>query len=165
MGFMRKLYTINTVKLIISVVFCLGAGFVGSFFTTPAIEEWYVNIAKPSFTPPNQLFAPVWTALYILMAISVFIIWRKGWGEKYVRSCLLLFVIQLLLNVLWSVLFFGLKMPLNAFIEIILLWVVILLTIMRFKKLSITAAALLVPYILWVSFAAILNYSIWALNH
>lgn len=162
---MKRSYTINTVKLIISVVVCLGAGFAGSFFTTPAIDAWYVNLNKPSFTPPNQLFAPVWTSLYVLMAISAFIIWRKGWGEKYVRSSILLFAVQLLLNVLWSVLFFGLKMPLNAFIEIILLWVVIMLTIMRFKKLSIIAAALLVPYILWVSFAAFLNYSIWALNH
>jgi len=162
---MKRTYTINVLKLIISVVTCLGAGFAGSFFTTPAIGEWYVNLNRPSFTPPNQLFAPVWTTLYILMAISAFLIWRKGWGEKYVRSGLLLFAVQLLLNVLWSVLFFGMKMPLNAFIEIILLWVVILLTIMRFKKLSITAAALLIPYILWVSFAGFLNYSIWVLNH
>ncbi len=162
---MRRSYTINTIKLIISVVVCLGAGFVGSFFTAPAIDGWYVNLVKPPFTPPNQIFAPVWTTLYILMAVSVFIIWRKGWGYKHVRSGLSLFVLQLFLNVLWSVLFFGLKSPLYALFEIIGLWVIILLTIIQFKKLSITAAALLVPYILWVSFAGVLNYSIWALNH
>jgi tryptophan-rich sensory protein len=162
---MKRSHTINTIKLVISVVVCLGAGFAGSFFTGPAIDDWYVNLVKPPFNPPNQIFAPVWTTLYILMAVSVFIIWRKGWGHKYVRSSLSLFVLQLFLNVLWSVLFFGLKTPGNAFIEIIGLWVVILLTIIRFRKLSITAAALLVPYILWVSFAGVLNYSIWALNH
>ena len=162
---MRRSHTINTIKLVICVVICLGAGFAGSFFTAPAIDNWYVNLAKPSFTPPNQIFAPVWTSLYILMAISAFIIWRKGWDHKYVRSGLALFLLQLLLNVLWSVLFFGQKMPGNAFINIIGLWVVILLTILQFKRLSITAAALLVPYILWVSFAGVLNYSIWTLNH
>ena len=107
---MRRSYTINTVKFIISVVICLGAGFAGSFFTTPAIDEWYANLVKPSFTPPNQIFAPVWTTLYILMAISAFIIWRKGWGQRYVRSGLVLFLLQLFLNVSWSFLFFGLKM-------------------------------------------------------
>ena len=162
---MKKAYTINTIKLIVSVVLCLGAGFIGSFFTGPAIDDWYVNLTKPSFTPPNQLFAPVWTTLFILMAISVFIVWRKGWDQKYIRSGLFLFMLQLILNVLWSVLFFGLKMPLYAFVDIIVLWVAILLTMMRFKQVSITAAALLVPYILWVSFAALLNYSIWTLNH
>jgi len=140
------------------------AGIIGSFFTTPAIPNWYATLAKPSFTPPDSVFAPVWTTLFLLMGISLFLIWQK-WGYiDTMQQALILFGIQLLLNILWSVIFFGLHSPLAAFIEIIFLWISIALTIMVFFTISRIAGILLVPYILWVSFAAVLNFMIWRLN-
>jgi len=140
------------------------AGFIGSFFTSRSIPIWYAGLNKPSFTPPNQLFAPVWTILYLLMGVSAFIIWRKGLHEQQVKVALSIFMVQLILNVFWSVIFFGLRLPFVAFVEIILLWVTILLTILHFRKVSVTAALLLMPYIIWVTFATLLNFSLWRLN-
>lgn len=150
----------HPIKFIISILICLSAGFIGSFFTTPSITTWYSALQKPAFSPPNWLFAPVWTTLFILMGISLYLIWNKG-GEK---RQYLLFSAQLLLNMLWSFLFFAFHSPFFAFLEIIILWLVILLTLLSFRKTSREAALLLLPYLLWVSFAALLNFSIWQLN-
>jgi benzodiazapine receptor len=150
-------------KLLAAILLCQAAGFVGSLFTFASIPTWYASLNKPWFNPPNWLFGPAWITLYTLMGISLFIVWRKGLNES-TRLPLIVFGLQLFLNALWSILFFGLQMPLLAFIEIIALWAAIAFTIYKFYPISRKAAWLLVPYLAWVSFAALLNYSIWALN-
>jgi len=147
-----------------SIIICQIAGLIGSVFTMPAVQTWYQTLNKPSLTPPDWLFAPVWIFLFLLMGVSLFLIWRKGPDEREVRHALVIFGAQLILNILWSVLFFGLKSPPAAFIEIAVLWIMILLTIRYFYRISKAAGMLLVPYILWVSLAAFLNFSIWMLN-
>lgn len=154
----------DLIKLIVSLLVCQLAGLVGSFFTAPSIPVWYASLNKPSFTPPNEVFSPVWIALFVLMGISLYLIWRKPLKEPQVKIALLIFFVQLALNTLWSIIFFGLKSPFLAFIEIIILWMVIFLTIMKFFKVSKLAGILLIPYILWVSFAAVLNFFLWSLN-
>jgi benzodiazapine receptor len=154
----------DVIKLVVAIVACQAAGAIGSIFTTPAIPTWYAALEKPFFTPPNWLFAPAWITLYLLMAVAAFLIWRQGLGQKGVNSALLVFLVQLVLNALWSVVFFGLHSPLWGMVVILALWVAILLTIIRFFKLSTAAGALLLPYILWVSFASALNIAIWVLN-
>jgi tryptophan-rich sensory protein len=139
-------------------------GVIGSIFTAPAVPTWYAALRKPAFTPPNWLFGPVWVSLFLLMGLSAFLVWRRGLDQHGVKLALSLFVFQLLLNLLWSAMFFGLKSPLAGLVDIFFLWVAILLTIFAFCKLSTTAGMLLLPYIVWVSFAAILNFSIWRLN-
>ncbi len=149
--------------LFFSVFVCLLAGFVGSLFTVDSISSWYVFLNKPFFTPPSWVFAPVWTALYILMGLSLFFVLRKGfiWKVKIASG---LFFVQLFLNFLWSILFFGLKNPFLALIEIIFLWTAILFTLFFFYRIEKKSAYLLIPYFLWVSFASLLNYFIWILN-
>ncbi|MFH0869632.1 MAG: TspO/MBR family protein [archaeon] len=147
------------VKLIISVVVCLLAGAVGSLFTTPAIPVWYASLAKPVFNPPSWLFGPVWTLLFIMMGIAFYLVWRKEEG-----GAMKAFMAQLVLNVIWSVIFFGFRNPSWALVEIIVLWVMILVTMMKFFKVDRKAGYLLVPYLLWVSFATILNVAIVVLN-
>jgi translocator protein len=150
-------------KLIGAILLCEFAGVIGSLFTFQAIPTWYVYLNKPVFSPPNWVFGPVWTVLYFLMGVSLYLIWRskpslqKGFAEK-------LFYTQLALNAAWSILFFGLQNPLVAFIEIIIMWILILFTIIASWKLNKNAGFLLVPYILWVSFASILNLAIVVLN-
>ncbi|HUC02105.1 MAG TPA: TspO/MBR family protein [Candidatus Paceibacterota bacterium] len=151
-------------KLIIAVVVSEAAGVIGSIFTVSAIPIWYATLAKPALNPPAWIFGPVWTTLYLLMGIAAFLVWRKGWNSKGVKAALSLFAIQLILNALWSIIFFGLHSPAWALIEIIAMWIVIVATITAFSKISRSAAWLLAPYILWVSFALYLNYSIWRLN-
>ena len=151
-------------KLVVSIVACLAAGAIGSIFTRSAIPTWYATLEKPVFSPPNWLFAPVWTLLYILMGIAAFLVWRKGLGNRQVRSALIVFLIQLVLNALWSVVFFGLESPLFGLVVISVLWVVILVTVIQFFKISRAASVLLWPYLLWVTFATVLNSSIWLLN-
>jgi tryptophan-rich sensory protein len=151
-------------KLFISIIICQFAGVIGSVFTTPAIPTWYATLVKPSFAPPNWIFSPVWISLYLLMGISAFLVWRKGIENPQVNLALRFFIIQLVLNSLWSVLFFGLKSPLLGFIEIIFLWIFILLTSLYFFRVSTIAGTLLLPYLLWVSFAAVQNFSLWRLN-
>jgi benzodiazapine receptor len=151
-------------KLVISIVACLAAGAIGSVFTRNAIPTWYATQAKPPFTPPNWLFAPVWTLLYILMGVAAFLVWRNGLKNRQVRMALTVFLIQLVLNVLWSVAFFGLESPMYGLIVISILWVAILVTIVLFFRISRGASFLMWPYLLWVSFAAVLNSSIWLLN-
>ncbi len=150
-------------KLIISVLVCLGAGFVGSLFTTPRIDTWYANLQKPSFNPPNWLFGPVWTLLFILMGIALFLVWNKG-NNPGVRAAIFMFAIQLLFNMLWSIVFFGMRSPLGGIFVIIILWILIAITIILFYRNSFAASVLLLPYLLWVSFATILNFAIYLLN-
>lgn len=154
----------NPIKLIIAIVVSELAGIIGSFFVTPSIAGWYSTLAKPALNPPNWVFGPVWTTLFALMGIAAFLVWKKGLNRKDVRIALGIFIGQLVLNSLWSIIFFGLHSPLGAFIEIIFLWLAILVTIIAFTKISKPAAWFLVPYILWVSFASYLNYMIWMLN-
>jgi len=151
-------------KLLFAIIISESAGIVGSFFTIPSVPAWYATLSKPSFNPPAWVFGPVWTTLFVLMGIAAFLIWKKGFNQKGVGIALGIFLGQLILNTLWSVLFFGRHNPGAAFLEIIFLWFAILITIIAFFKISKPAASLLVPYILWVSFAAYLNYSIWMLN-
>jgi len=160
----RAIHMSKIVKLLIAIVGCQMAGVVGSLFTSPSIPTWYATIRKPNFTPPNWAFAPVWTTMFILMGISAYLIWNQGLENKIVKTALLVFGIQLVLNMLWSFLFFGLHSPLYAFFEIIVLWLAILFTMANFFKISRTAGWLLIPYIIWVSFAAILNFYIARLN-
>jgi len=154
---------IHYFRLIASLIICQLAGLIGSFFTTPAIPVWYASLEKPSFNPPNWLFAPVWIFLFVLMGITLYVLWQNV-EKKEARSALIFFIIQLGLNVLWSVLFFGLKSPMLAFIEIIVLWIFILLTMIKSSKVSRATVFLLLPYILWVNFAAVLNFFLWRLN-
>lgn len=150
--------------LIIAIVICNLAGLLGSLVTVTGPGSWYAGIAKPAFSPPGFLFAPVWTTLYILMGISLYLIWMEGTGRKDVRIALGVFAIQLVLNGLWTFLFFGLQSPILGLAEILVLWVFIVLTIVLFHRIRKTTAYLLVPYLLWVSFAAFLTYTIWTLN-
>lgn len=147
----------DLIKLSVSIAICLLAGIVGSLSTIPEIPNWYSSLNKPAFSPPNWIFAPVWTTLYILMGISLYIVWQK-------RKIPTIFWIQLILNAGWSYIFFGMKNPLFALIELVVLWVCILLTIRAFSKISKTAAYFLYPYLAWVSFASILNLAFVLLN-
>lgn len=148
----------------VSLALCLGAGFVGSFFTVGSIPTWYAALNKPPFNPPNWIFGPVWTTLYIMMGIAAFLVWRRGLQTKGVKTALLVFLFQLILNTLWSILFFGFRSPFLACVEVIALWLAIVFTIVLFHKVSRPAAWLLAPYLLWVSFASVLNFAIWRLN-
>ncbi len=161
---MEKFKVIEILKLVICIIICQSAGFIGSVFTSPSIPTWYATLKKPSFTPPNWLFAPVWITLFTLMGISAFLVWRKGLDDQQVKKALIIFAVQLIFNTLWSVAFFGLRSPLAGLIVISILWIAILLTILNFFKISMTSGLLLIPYILWVSFAAVLNLSILILN-
>lgn len=151
-------------KLVSAIALCEFVGVLGSFFTFPAIGTWYANLAKPFFTPPNWVFGPIWILLYALMGIALFLVWRKKPEKSLSRKADGIFALQLLLNAAWSILFFGLHLLLVSFIEIVLLWLSILATILVFRKISTTAAWLLVPYLAWVSVAAALNLAVWLLN-
>jgi tryptophan-rich sensory protein len=155
---------VNVFRLLASVMVCQLAGVIGSIFTASSLEGWYFLLEKPTFNPPSWVFFPVWTILYTLMGISFYLVWKQGIKEREVKTGVFLFGLQLGLNTLWSLLFFGLKSPYYAFLEILILWAAILLTIIQFWKISKSASLLLIPYILWVSFAALLNYQIWVLN-
>lgn len=161
---MNRLLPAQSIKLLASLVLCLLAGFVGSIFTTPKIDGWYAGIHKPSFTPPGWLFGPVWTLLYVLMGIALYLVWRKGLAAKGVKIAIAVFLVQLALNALWSFAFFGAESPLAGLVVVVALWAMIAASIAAFAPVSRAAAALLVPYILWVSFATILNASIYFLN-
>ena len=151
-------------KLVCAVSVCLLTGFIGSFATTGSVTTWYAELSRPSFTPPDWAFGVVWPILYVMMGISAFLIWNSGIARKQVKVALGLFAFQLLLNGLWTPIFFGLHMLSLALAEIILLWVAILMTILAFWRVSKTAAYLIIPYILWVSFAIALNAALWHLN-
>jgi len=151
-------------RLAVSILACEAVGASGSLFTTPAIPEWYANLAKPDLAPPNWIFAPVWTALFALMGVALFLVWREKTSLKKVRAALFAFFLQFLLNVAWSAIFFGLRLPGWAFAEIIFLLAAIILTIVLFRRVSRAAAWLLIPYLAWVGFASYLNLMIWRLN-
>lgn len=154
----------NFLKLFISIIFCEAVGILGAVFTAPAIPGWYARLNKPSFSPPNWVFGPAWTILYALMGISAYLIWQQGIQKPAVRNAIFIFTLQLILNFFWSFFFFKLQSPLHALIEILLLWVLILATIISFYQINKTAGLILIPYLLWVSFATLLNLSIVRLN-
>lgn len=154
----------NYKRLIISLALPQLAGIVGSLFTTSAIPIWYATLQRPSFSPPNWLFGPVWISLYILMGISVYLIWQKVEKNKTAKSALWLFWIHLFFNATWSIIFFGLQNPGLAFINIIIIWLLIIALMVKFWKINSWATYLLIPYLFWVSFASVLNYFIWYLN-
>ncbi|MCX6718464.1 MAG: tryptophan-rich sensory protein [Candidatus Staskawiczbacteria bacterium] len=177
----------NLYKFLVSIIICELAGAVGAGFTTPEINNWYQSLNKPGFNPPNWIFGPVWTVIFVLMGISLYLVWserflvnnkinfkgRKPWnklsqkflsGKWQKANIIIIFAVQLVLNILWSVIFFGMHSPGVAFFELLMLWVAIIYTIINFYRVSKTAAYLLLPYILWVSFAGILNYFIWIAN-
>lgn len=151
-------------RWIIAIAVSQLAGIIGSIFTAPAISGWYASLAKPELAPPNWVFGPVWITLFVLMGIAAALVWEKGIARKDVRTALAFFGIQLALNAGWSAVFFGLRSPGAAFVEIILLWLAIMATMVSFAKVSRLATWLLLPYILWVSFAGYLTLAIWRLN-
>lgn len=152
------------VKIIICVITCLAIGFLSGISTGSSIDTWYTTLNKPSFNPPNWLFAPAWTILYTLMGIAVAYIWHEGWQKPDVKTAIFIFAGQLLLNAFWSVAFFGLQNPPLALAVILILWVLIFICIVRFKPIKALSAYLLIPYLLWVTFATALNASIIFLN-
>lgn len=152
----------NTLKLIIAIGVSLAAGVLGSLFTASAIPAWYDGLVKPALNPPSWVFGPVWILLYICMGISLWLVWKSDSPEK--KRAIGLFAAQLILNAVWSPVFFGARAIGDALAIIVLLWAAIVLTILVFKKISKPAAWLLAPYLLWVSFALYLNYAIWILN-
>ncbi len=149
---------------VIAIGICLLAGYIGSYYTTPAITTWYAGLHKPDFTPPSSVFAPVWTALFILMGISLYLVVQSGLKNPEVQFGLVLFLFQLIVNVGWSFAFFGLHSTFFGFMVIVLLWAVLLCTIIQLFRFSIPAALLLIPYFGWVCFAGYLNYGFLILN-
>lgn len=145
------------VQLFLSIALCEAAGLIGSLFTFPTISNWYQFLNKPFFSPPNWLFGPVWTVLYAMMGVSLCLIWKN----KNARN---LFLIHLFFNATWSIVFFGFKMPLLAFLNILIIWIFIVTMIVKFQKINKIASVLLFPYLLWVTFASCLNFAIWFLN-
>ena len=149
--------------LVAWLVLCFGASAIGSSFTMPEIDGWFATLEKPSFNPPNWLFGPVWGVLFLLMAVSAWLVWRR-FGFARAPAAMLVFFVQLIANVMWSILFFGLHSPSMAFYWICVLWSLIFSTIMLFWKKSSLAGTLLIPYLAWVTFAGLLNFWIWRLN-
>ncbi|HMK07257.1 MAG TPA: TspO/MBR family protein [Flavobacterium sp.] len=157
---MNRIFRILTV-----VVTCLAVGYFTGLLTKSSIETWYPTLIKPSFNPPNWVFAPVWSTLFMMMGIAAGLVWNRIEHDKdAVQAALKFFIIQLALNALWSILFFGLRNPLLAFAEIIVLWLMIYETYLKFSKINKVAGYLFIPYLLWVTFAMVLNGSIWWLN-
>jgi translocator protein len=146
------------------ILLCLLVGFVGSIFTTPAINSWYAYLNKPAFNPPAWIFAPVWTLLYVLMGIALFLVYKKIKENKAALLAVIIFLTHLFFNFSWSLVFFGFKMITPAFANIIVLWLLIFYLIIIFWQIDKRASALLWPYLAWVSFATVLNYSIMVLN-
>lgn len=154
----------SPLKLIVSLLLCFTVAGIGSLVTTPSINTWYETLNKPVFNPPNFVFAPVWTLLFFSMGVSLYLVWKQEKQKKKVQKAMMFFFLQLGLNFMWSLLFFGLHSPIFALIDILLLWVTIFFTILAFWKISKTAAYLFMPYLAWVSFASILNLFIVLLN-
>ena len=154
----------NPIKLVLSLAISVIVGVSGGFFSVNEIPGWYLHLNKPSWNPPNWVFAPVWTSLFVLNGISLFLVWKNSAQARLKKIAIALFFIQLVLNFFWSFFFFHQHAMGWALVEIVILWIFILLTIFAFGKISNLAAWLLVPYICWVSFAVVLNYSIWKLN-
>ncbi|MFO0905742.1 MAG: TspO/MBR family protein [Pirellulales bacterium] len=155
--------TTRWIGLVFFLVVCLGAGGLGALATTPEIEGWYKTLAKPSWNPPDYVFGPVWTTLYVLMAVAAWLVWKPA-GFRAAAMPLALFGGQVVLNIAWSFIFFGLHQPGWAFVEIVILWLAIVATTASFFRCSQIAGWLLAPYLAWVSFAALLNMAIWRIN-
>ena len=151
------------IGLVFFIAVCLAAGGLGAIATTPEIDGWYKTLAKPAWNPPSYVFGPVWTCLFIMMAVAAWLVWRPD-GMKGAPIPLTLFAIQLVLNVAWSWIFFGMHQTGLAFAEIVVLWLMILMTSVTFFKSSKIAGCLMLPYLAWVSFASLLNFTIWRLN-
>ena len=154
----------NWKRLILSLGICQAAGIVGSIYTLQSVKWWYPTLTKPQFNPPEWVFGPVWTILFILMGLSLYLVWNKGLKKKGVIDGIALFGVQLILNITWSYLFFGIRNPFLALVEISVLWGAILLTAWKFYKIDRTAGYLMIPYLLWVGFASYLNLAIVLLN-
>ncbi len=154
----------NTLKLIIAILICEVTGILSGFLSNSGRGPWFDSLVKPEWNPPSSVFGPVWTILYLLMGISLWLVWKSNAPEPQKKQAMWLFAFQLFLNFWWSMIFFKFHAIGLAFAEIIMMWVLILFTIIYFSKISKPAAWLLVPYIAWVSFASILNYAIWMLN-
>ncbi len=149
--------------LIVFLAVCLGAGGLASILTVDSVRSWYPQLRKPAGTPPSWVFGPVWTTLYVLMAVSAWLVWRE-YGWLGARFPLAIFFAQLALNVAWSGIFFGSRLPGVALAEIIVLWLAVLFNVVLFHWLHPVAALLLLPYFLWLTYAAYLNFGIWRLN-
>jgi benzodiazapine receptor len=155
---------IGIFKLLIAVIVCQAAGIIGSIFTAGAVTGWFASLNQPPFTPPDCMYAPIWITMYLLMAIAAFLIWWRGLHIKPVRIAMILFLVQLVLNVLWAVVLFGLQSILFGLITVVALWIMVLFTIIQFYRISNAAGSLMIPYILWVTFAVILNGALYLLN-
>jgi tryptophan-rich sensory protein len=151
-------------RLIIAILLCNLIGGLGAIFTVTGSGSWYAGLTKSALNPPNWVFGPAWTVLFILMGIALYFVWVEGTEKKKVQVALAAFFVQLGLNLLWSYLFFGLQSPFLGFMEILLLWIAICMTIITFYKVRREAAVLLIPYLLWVSFATYLTYQVMVLN-
>lgn len=154
----------DVVKLVAAILICQAAGGIGAIATASSVSGWYSTLNKPSFNPPNWVFGPVWTTLYTMMGIAVWMVWNKGISNPTVRMAVILFAIQLVLNSLWTFIFFYFHLTGWAFVEIIILLAAILLTTIWFFRISTASGILMLPYIAWVSFASVLNFSLWWLN-
>jgi len=151
-------------KLILSILVVFVAGSIGTLSTISELTTWYAALTKPDWTPPNWAFGPIWSTLYVLMGIALFLVWRKGLERKDVKFAIIIFVVQLVLNVLWSVVFFGMHSIFSGFILILILWIAIFANIIAFYVISKPAGLILIPYLIWVSIASYLNYSVYLLN-
>jgi tryptophan-rich sensory protein len=151
--------------LIGSILIPLVIGYLGAIVTLPQISTWYSTLSKPWWSPPNWLFGPIWTTLYLLMGIALFLVWREGVHRRDVKFAILIFGVQLVINLLWSVVFFSFHALFGSFVIVMFLWLAILANIIAFVIISKWAGLLLVPYIIWVSIASYLNYSVYLLNH
>lgn len=154
----------NIFSVAISIIIAEFAGIIGSVFTIQSVNTWYLTLNKPTLNPPSWIFGPVWTTLYVLMGVSAYLVWKRGIKRADVKIALSIYAFQLLLNTLWSIVFFAFENPGLALVNIVVLWLAIVATIYTFSKISKTAAWLLAPYLAWVSFASYLNYAIWSLN-
>ena len=154
----------NWLPYIVSVLIAQGAGGIGGFFTASKIPTWYMTLVMPSWQPPSWVFGPVWTTLYFLMGVAAAMIWSQRKQSPQAKTALIVYGVQLVLNILWSVFFFGLQSPALAFVCIVVLWLAIVATIYHFWRIRRVAGVLLIPYIFWVGFASVLNYTIWSLN-
>ena len=157
-------HPIQWFRLISAIIICQLAGVIGAILTNSSVGSWYPTLEQPSFTPPDAVFPVVWTTLYLLMGVALYLVWRRGPERRRVRAGLFAFGIQLTLNVLWSFCFFGLRSPLLGLVDILLLLLAILWTLLAFARVSRTAARLMIPYLVWVAFAFLLNASIWWKN-
>lgn len=164
MGHMDDFRILDVPKLLISILIVFFAGAVGTLYTLKQITTWYVYLAKPGWTPPNWAVGPIWSVLYVFIGTSLFLIWRKGLGRKDVQIALIVFAVQLGINVLWSLVFFGSHSIFGGLIMVLILWVAIVINIFVFYRISRPAGLLLIPYLIWVSIASYLQYNLFILN-